>query len=66
MSIDMSSAAIAARLREASRRADLRTEKRLHGKVDMSPGAIARRLREVEQLRRLCLKLAALRPSTSK
>ena len=63
MSVDMSGAAISARLRHASLLSDLSTEKRLHGKVDMSPAAIARRLREVEQLRRLCLKLAALRPS---
>jgi hypothetical protein len=62
MSVDMSGAAISARLRQASLLADLRTENRLHGKVDMSPPAISRRLREVEQLRRLCLDLAALRP----
>lgn len=66
MSADMSASAISARLRHASALADLRTENRLHGKVDMSPAAIARRLREVEQLRRLCSKLAALRPSAVK
>jgi hypothetical protein len=62
MSVDMSPAAISARLRHAAELSDLRTEMRLAFKVDMSPAGISARLREVERLRRLCLELAKLRP----
>jgi hypothetical protein len=62
VSVEMSPAAIDARLRRAAQLADLRTEQRLACKIDMSPRTIAARLREVERLRRLCLELAKLRP----
>jgi hypothetical protein len=62
MSVDLSPAAITARLREASALADLRTGYRLHAKVDMSPRGITERLREVERLRRVCVALGRLRP----
>jgi len=55
---DMSAVSIDARLREVGRLSDLRTEARLLAKVEMSPRAIDARLRTVEQLRRLCLRLA--------
>jgi hypothetical protein len=63
MSVDMSAAAITARLRQVSAHADLRSGARLDAKIDMSPAAIVRRLQEVERLRRLCLQLGRMRPS---
>jgi len=60
MKVDMSPAAITARLKEVSRLADLRPEMRLHCKVDMSPAGVTRRLRQVSQLRDLCLELGRL------
>ena len=56
--VDMSPAAILARLREVERLSDLRPERRLDTKIDMSPEAIDRRLAEVEQARLLCAALA--------
>lgn len=61
MTVSMSPEALTERLRIASDLADLRTERRLHGKIDMSAAGILARLREVEQLRRTCLGLARLR-----
>lgn len=61
MSVDMSPAAISARLRRCSDLADLRAEARLSAKIDMSPLGISRRLRQVENLRRACLALGRLR-----
>jgi hypothetical protein len=62
MSLDMSAAAVTARLRRSSDLADLRADARLLAKVDMSPAAITRRLRQVERMRRTCLALGRLRP----
>lgn len=59
MSVDMSPAAISARLREVSRLSDLDRDLRLHGKVDYSPEGISARLREVGELNRLCEQLAS-------
>jgi hypothetical protein len=59
MSVDMSSAAIDARLREASRLAgSLRPEHRLDTKIDMSPTAVAARLKEASDLLDVCRELA--------
>jgi len=55
----MSPEAIAARLREASRLADLRPERRLYAKLDMSPEGIRRRLELASELSELCRTLAA-------
>jgi lambda repressor-like predicted transcriptional regulator len=58
MSIDMSPAAITARLRCASDLVrDLSPERRLDTKLDMSPAAITARLREAAALLELCRKL---------
>ena len=55
----MSSAAIDARLREASRLAgSLRPEHRLDTKIDMSPTAVAARLKEASDLLDVCRELA--------
>lgn len=55
MSVDLSGAAIEARLREASRLAgDLRPETRLHTKIDLSGAGVAARLREASDLFELC------------
>jgi hypothetical protein len=60
MSVDLSPAAIAARLRLASDlSAPLHPELRLATKIDLSGPAIARRLREASDLRELCRRLAA-------
>ena len=53
--VDMSPEAVTERLREMSRRSDLRTAYRLVTKVDMSPEAVTRRLRRQSDLRRACL-----------
>lgn len=60
--LDMSPAAISARLRRASELSDLDPARRLEGKLDMSPGAITRRLREASELLELCRALAAAEP----
>jgi hypothetical protein len=55
MKIDLSSAAIEARLREVSRLAgSLRAEDRLTTKIDLSGAAIAARLREASELLEVC------------
>jgi hypothetical protein len=66
MTIDLSAAAIEARLREASRLAgSLRPENRLETKIDMRGCAVAARLQEASDLLDLCRKLAQEpRPST--
>jgi hypothetical protein len=56
--LDMSAAAVTARIRAVSDLADLRPEHRLYGKIDMSAEGVTRRLREVSELRDLCLELA--------
>lgn len=48
---------VTARLRELSRLADLRADRRLDAKVDLSPAAVTRRLRRQSALRALCLRL---------
>lgn len=57
MSVDVSAAAIAARVREVGRVSDLHPAKRLEPKVGLSAAAIARRIRTVSELRDLCLRL---------
>jgi hypothetical protein len=63
--VDMSPAAITARLRQVSEAADLRPERRLDQKIDMSSAAVTRRLRRVSELRRLCIELGKLRERSS-
>lgn len=58
MSVDYSSRAIEARLRQATDGVDLRPERRLDHKIDYSPAAVKRRLEAVEQARRACVVLA--------
>lgn len=55
--VDMSPQAVTERVREMSRRSDLRPENRLAAKVDMSPRAVTRRLIKQSQLREMCLAL---------
>ena len=57
--IDLSAAAVEARLREVSR---LRDARRRRPDVDMSPRAVERRLRKVSELRDLCRRLAEFGP----
>jgi hypothetical protein len=52
-------AEVTGRLRELSRLADLRADRRLDAKLDMSPAAVTRRLRRQSALRALCLRLGA-------
>ncbi len=61
--IDMTAAAVSRRLRKVAAISDLRTGKRLDGKIDMSATSVTNRLREVERLRRLCLRLGRLVPT---
>jgi hypothetical protein len=59
MSVELSAAAIGARLREASRLAgSLRPEARLETKIDLRGPAVARRLKEASELLDLCRALA--------
>lgn len=59
MSVDLSAAAIEARLREASRLAgELRAETRLATKIDLSRAGVTRRLQEASDLMDLCRALA--------
>jgi hypothetical protein len=59
MSVDMSAAAIEARLKDASWRADpLVPEARLSAKIDLSGEGVASRLREASELLDLCRALA--------
>lgn len=64
MSVSMTPEAIEARLREASRLADLRPERRLHAKLDMSSAGIRRRLDLVDELNALCRALGDAKPIT--
>ena len=57
MSVDMSAAAISARIREVADRSDLHVERMGEAKVDYSPAAISARIREAAQLLRLCQSL---------
>ncbi len=56
--VDMSAAAVTARLQLVSDMADLRPERRLFGKIDMSAAGVTGRLRTASELRDLCLVLA--------
>lgn len=56
--VDLSPAAVVARLRAAAALSDLTSSRHLATKVDISPGAVIRRLTQVAELRRLCLRLA--------
>jgi hypothetical protein len=59
MRVEMTAAAIEARLREASRLAgSLRPEARLETKIDLSSGGVEARLREASDLLDLCRTLA--------
>jgi Trp operon repressor len=59
--LDMSAAAITARLRFASELvSNLAPERRLETKLEMSPAAITRRLRECAALLDTCRRLEAL------
>lgn len=59
--VDMSAAAVSARLRQVSEMSDLRPERRLDSKIDMSPQGVSRRLREASELLDLCQRLNAHR-----
>jgi hypothetical protein len=59
LKVELSGAAIAARLREVSRLAgSLERERRLDTKIDLSGAGIAARLREASELLELCRALA--------
>ena len=59
MSVDLSPAAVAARLRRASDLAgSLRPEDRLETKIDLTEAGVSRRLREASDLLDLCRALA--------
>lgn len=57
MPVDMSPAAVSARLRRASELSDLSIARAGEGKVSMEPAAVSARLRMVSQLRELGLRL---------
>ena len=59
--LDMSPAAVSARLREVGRLSDLSPATRLDAKLDMSPRGVSSRLREVSELLALCARLHATR-----
>ena len=66
MSLDLTAAAIDARLREASRLAGaLEPQTRLAAKIDLSGRGIAARLREASDLLALCQALATARPRSA-
>lgn len=58
--VDMSPAAVGARLRRLSALSDLATARRPATKVDMSPAAVTRRLRTQSMLRSACLRFASI------
>ena len=60
---DMSPAAVAARIQQVGRLADLAPERRLATKVSMDPDEVGRRIARLSALRDLCLALA-LRSAT--
>jgi hypothetical protein len=63
MTVEMTGAAIEARLREASGLAgSLRPEARLETKIDLSARGVEARLREASDLLELCRTLASARP----
>jgi hypothetical protein len=63
MSVDLSAAAIDARLRKASQLAgSLRPDRRLETKLDMSATGVAARLKTASDLLDLCHTLAHKRP----
>jgi hypothetical protein len=59
--VDMSPAAVTARLRHVASLSDLTPERRLDAKLDLSPAGITRRLAEASDLLQLCQTLAASR-----
>jgi hypothetical protein len=62
MSLDMSRAALDARLRRASDLVEsLRPETRLATKIDLTPAGVAARLKEASELLELCRALAQAR-----
>ena len=63
MSVDLSPAAVAQRLRVASAMSELDPEARLDAKIDMSPAGVAARLREAAELLETCQRLRALAPT---
>lgn len=52
--VDLSPAAVSARLREVSRLSELDPARRLDAKLDLSPAGISRRLRQVSELNATC------------
>jgi len=61
VSVDLSSAALEARLREASRLAgSLRPEDRLTTKIDLTGEGVDRRLKEASELLELCRTLGQI------
>ncbi len=60
MTVTYDPAAVTDRLREAGRRSDLTTGRRLEATTDYSAAAVTRRLRRVSDLRDLCRNLAAI------
>ena len=66
MSVDLSAAAIDARLRQASQLAgSLRPERRLDPKLDMSATGVAARLKTASDLLDLCRRLARRAPPSA-
>jgi hypothetical protein len=63
--VDMSPAAVSARLRRLGELCDLNAEKRLHTKVDMSAKGVSARLRAAGDALELCRRLAARVHTTS-
>jgi hypothetical protein len=55
--LDMSAAAVTARLQAVSDLADLRPERRLDAKLDMSAHGVTLRVRDASELRDLCIEL---------
>src|SRR5690606_26197999 len=62
VSVDMSPAAISARLSAVGRLSDLRADRRLYYKLDLRPDTVSRRLRELGRLSDLCVRLGRPAP----
>lgn len=58
MKLDLSAAAITARIAQVSAQADLDPRRRVHAKVDMSEAGITRRIQAVSEMLELCRALA--------
>jgi hypothetical protein len=62
MSVDLSAAALTARIERASELSDLSAHRRLEGKLDMSADGVSRRLREAFELLEFCASLRRVPP----